>query len=185
MIIDICASCYHSFAKGEVPKATPERLTRVNGTCRDLFRQQGGQWEARGAAEEQALGQSLILLYPVHAGWTLRSHLCQLSSFQAWTKDKLWLLEHFWALYLKPPSFNVQGKHNRKSIFLLPWSVCPFPYSVEAAWPDPETPLHVSETSPLKAPVASPLNQSSASPWWGKGTYFLLTGITSLERCVL
>ena len=81
--MDVCASCYHSFAKGEMPKAGQERLTRVNGTCRDPFRQQGEQRKVRGAVEEQALGQSLTLLYAVHAGWTLRSHLCQLSSFQA------------------------------------------------------------------------------------------------------
>lgn len=141
----------------------------------------------RGAAEEQVLGQSFILLYPVHGDWTIRSQLCQLSSFQAWRKGKLLLLEleHFWALYLKSLPFNVQGKHNRKSVFLLPWSVHLFPRFVEAAWPDAETPLHVSETSLLIVPVASSLNQSLASLWWGKGTYFLLKGITSLEWYVL
>lgn len=92
---------------------------------RDL---QGSLWVLRGtvvaggAAEEQALGQSSVLLYPFHAGWTLRRHLCQLSSFQAQIKSKLWLLklEHFWALYLRSLLFNVKGKHNRKSRFLLP-----------------------------------------------------------------
>lgn len=181
--MDVCASCYDSFAKGGIPKADQGKLSHLNGTCRDPFRHQGEQWKVRGPAEEQELGHSLILLYPIHAGWTL-SHLCQLSSFQAWTKGKRWLLEseHFWALYLKSLPFNVQGKRNSKSTFLLPWSVCPFPCSVEAAWPDPKTPLHVNETSPLRPPVASPLNQTSASPWQGKGTYFLLMGINSLER---
>lgn len=124
------------------------------------------------------LGQSLILLYPVHSGWTIRSQPCQLSSFQTWRKGNLSLLEleHFWALYLKSLPFNVQGEHNRKSVFLLLWSVHFFPCFVEAAWPDPETPLHVSETSPLIDPAASPLNRSLLSPRWGKGTYFLLMG---------
>jgi len=52
--MDVRASCCRSFAKGGIPKAAWERLARVNGTCRDLLRQQGERWEARGAAEEQA-----------------------------------------------------------------------------------------------------------------------------------
>lgn len=82
MIMDVCASCYDSFAKGGIPKADQGKLSHLNGTCRDPFRHQGEQWKVRGPAEEQELGHSLILLYPIHAGWTL-SHLCQLSSFQA------------------------------------------------------------------------------------------------------
>lgn len=36
--------------------------------------------------------------------------------------------------------------------------------------------IHFNETSPLRAPVASPLRQSSASSWRGKRMYFLLMG---------
>lgn len=56
--MDVCASCYHSFAKGEIPKVAWERLTHVNGICRDLFRQQREQWEVRGAERSRHLAKA-------------------------------------------------------------------------------------------------------------------------------
>lgn len=144
------------------------------------FRWYGEQGKVKGAAEEQMLGQSLILLHPVHSGWNIRSQLCQ-----AWRKGKLLLLEleHLWALYLKSLPFNVQGNIIEKVCSSCPdQSTC----SPTLCWGcmarSRDT---ISHTSPLIIPMASPLNQSLASSWQGKGMYFLLVGITSLEWYVL